>query len=84
MDSSTAGEIRQRSAEVWSEVLQGPPPADGDDFFEAGGTSLKAIRFCARLGSVLGHKVPVKILLRHSTFGAFVQALDTSEDLALR
>ena len=70
---------REHAATAWAEILNGAVPAETDNFFQTGGTSLKALRLCARLSSLLGRKVPVKLLLKNSTFGAFVSALETAD-----
>jgi acyl carrier protein len=76
MNVQNAERIREHAATAWAEILDGPMPSDSDSFFQEGGTSLKALRLCARLGSLLGYKVPVKVLLKHSTFADFVTALE--------
>ncbi|MER7395900.1 phosphopantetheine-binding protein [Streptomyces sp. NPDC000151] len=76
MTDHTIGPVREHAAAVWAEVLNGHAPTDADNFFRTGGTSLKALRLCARLGPLLGHQVSVKVLLKNSTFGAFVNALE--------
>jgi thioesterase domain-containing protein len=46
-----------------------------DDFFAVGGTSLQAALLAARLGRVLGRRVPVELLYRQRTLGALGAAL---------
>ncbi|WP_019031059.1 phosphopantetheine-binding protein [Salinispora arenicola] len=79
MTQHTTDLVREQAAAVWAETLDGSAPTDSDNFFRTGGTSLKALRLCARLGTALGRQVPVKVLLRNSTFGAFVNALESTE-----
>lgn len=79
MTDHTTNRVREQAAAVWAEILNGPAPTDSDNFFQTGGTSLKALRMCARLGTVLGRQVPVKVLLKNSAFGAFVNALEKTE-----
>ncbi len=78
MTDETVSRTREHVATAWAEILNGAAPAETDNFFQTGGTSLKALRLCARLSGLLGRKVPVKLLLRNSTFGAFVSALETA------
>ncbi|MBG7696649.1 hypothetical protein HCJ76_00690 [Streptomyces sp. MC1] len=79
MTDETVSRTREHAATAWAAILNGAIPAETDNFFQAGGTSLKALRLCARLSSLLGRKVPVKLLLKNSTFGAFVSTLETSD-----
>ncbi|GAA2566277.1 phosphopantetheine-binding protein [Streptomyces koyangensis] len=76
MNVQKSERVREHAAAAWAEILDGTGPSDSDSFFQKGGTSLKALRLCARLGSLLGHKVPVKVLLKHGTFADFVTALE--------
>ncbi|WP_409473452.1 phosphopantetheine-binding protein [Streptomyces sp. HC307] len=79
MTDEIVSRTREHAATAWAAVLNGAVPAETDNFFQTGGTSLKALRLCARLSSLLGHKVPVKVLLKNSTFGAFVSALEIAD-----
>ncbi|MET7905912.1 phosphopantetheine-binding protein [Streptomyces sp. NPDC005355] len=79
MTDETVSRTREHVAVAWAAILDGAVPAETDNFFQAGGTSLKALRLCARLSSSLDRKVPVKLLLKNSTFGAFVSALETAD-----
>ncbi|MEU8661300.1 phosphopantetheine-binding protein, partial [Actinoplanes philippinensis] len=58
-------------ADVWGDVLGQPGVTPGDDFFLAGGTSMAAMRLCARLSQELDLKVPVRLLFGASRLSAF-------------
>ncbi len=60
-------ELERRIATLWAELLGAPPTGIGQSFFEAGGTSLLAIRLGSRLGDALGVPIPVLALFEHPT-----------------
>lgn len=68
--------IRHRVAQLWSDVLGQEVRSGQDEFHDLGGTSLKALRLCARLSEGLDCKVPVRTLLEHSVFDDFVTAVE--------
>jgi aspartate racemase len=59
----------------WCEVLGSETACCEDDFFAVGGTSLQAALLAARLGRMLGRRVPVDLIYRQRTFGALGAAL---------
>ncbi|TWB12405.1 FkbM family methyltransferase/amino acid adenylation domain-containing protein [Nitrospirillum amazonense] len=61
----------------WTTLL-GRPPEDGEDFFEAGGDSLLASRFCTRLNDALGLALHPKALFERPHFTAFAQTVETA------
>lgn len=63
-------------ARVWREVLHLDEVTEQTGFFEAGGTSLAAMRACARLSTALGATVPVGLLLGGSRFEEFAAAVE--------
>lgn len=79
MTDDAVSSTREHVALAWAGILAGAVPGETDNFFQSGGTSLKALRLCARLSESLGRKVPVRLLLKNSTFGAFVSALETAD-----
>lgn len=74
-------------AEAWDLVL-GTQVGVEDNFFEAGGNSLLLIRLRARLGRLLGRKIPTVALFDHPTIRQQAQFLaaeaGTGPDLAQR
>ncbi|MFE3447821.1 amino acid adenylation domain-containing protein [Nonomuraea sp. NPDC059194] len=56
-------------AGIWARVLEAPTPADGDDFFEHGGHSLRAMRLVAAVRAELGRAVAVEDVYAARTFG---------------
>ncbi|MFD8754911.1 non-ribosomal peptide synthetase [Kitasatospora sp. NPDC059577] len=46
------------------------------DFFDAGGTSIAAVRMCAQLSDALLRKVPVQLIFANPRFGDFTRAVD--------
>ncbi|WP_238367506.1 AMP-binding protein [Mesobacterium pallidum] len=69
-------------AETWQSVLKAPPPADDEDFFDAGGDSLSAMEFLSNLRDRLGRPIPDNLLFEAPRFGAFVARLDDSAGAA--
>ncbi|MDC7987889.1 amino acid adenylation domain-containing protein, partial [Rhodoplanes sp. TEM] len=65
-----ASETERAVAEVWAEVLSRPPAGVDLNFFEAGGTSLLAIRLGDRLARRFGRPVPVLTVFRNPTVAA--------------
>ncbi|KPI17911.1 Thioesterase [Actinobacteria bacterium OV450] len=64
-------EVLQAVVDVWGELLPGAALDGQTRFFEAGGTSIAAMRGCAKLSSRLGVRVPVKVLLNHGRLDEF-------------
>ena len=54
--------IARTVAQVWQEVLQTPVGGPEDDFFEAGGDSLKAITFMIELERALGLELSLTLI----------------------
>lgn len=57
-------------ADAWRTVLGSPPAGDDDDFFEAGGTSLRAMRLQAEIRRASGHVLDLGRFVAEPTFGA--------------
>lgn len=66
---------------IFSDVLAIPPPSLGidEDFFEAGGHSLLAMRAVARSGTVLRARASVRSFFEHPTVRGFAAALARAE-----
>jgi amino acid adenylation domain-containing protein len=52
-------EVERQLQRLWEEVLETRPVGVRDDFFEAGGDSLRAVRLCLRIKQTLGGEVPL-------------------------
>lgn len=74
-----AGELEQAVAEILADVLGVDRLGRGDSFYDFGGTSLQAIRICARIEARLGIKVVPLSLLENDVLEAFVRELDVVE-----
>ena len=62
-------------AHIWREVLGLRLAAGGDDFFDLGGDSLRAITMIVALEKALGREVPLNLINQAPTFAAFCAAL---------
>ena len=67
--------IARTVAQVWQEVLNTPVRGPEDDFFEAGGDSLKAITFLIEIEWALDVELPLTLINEAPTFAGFCQAL---------
>jgi amino acid adenylation domain-containing protein len=62
-----AGELEERVARIWCEVLDLESAERDDDFFDLGGHSLTVLRLQAQLRDQLGYRVTVANLFLHPT-----------------
>ena len=67
--------VARTVAQVWHQVLQTPVDGPGDDFFEAGGDSLKAITFTLELERALGVELSLSLITESPTFAGLCRAL---------
>jgi amino acid adenylation domain-containing protein len=67
--------IAQTVANVWQQVLQAPVGGPEDDFFEAGGDSLKAITFMLDLERALGLELSLTLITEAPKFARLCEAL---------
>ena len=74
--AATGDNTARTVAQVWQQVLQSPVGGPSDDFFEAGGDSLKAITFTLELEEALGVDLPLTMITETPTFGGLCSALD--------
>ncbi len=65
--SPPQGEIEERLAAIWSELLGTPEIGRDDDFFSLGGHSLMALRLFSRISRDFGRSLPLAALLSHPT-----------------
>jgi amino acid adenylation domain-containing protein len=70
-----ADRIGRTVAQVWQDLLHASVGSREDDFFEAGGDSLKALTFTLEVEQALGIELPVTLINEAPTFGAFCDAL---------
>ena len=68
-------DIARTVAHVWQEVLQTPVGGPEDDFFDAGGDSLKAITFVLDLERALGLELSLTLITEAPTFARLCEAL---------
>jgi thioesterase domain-containing protein/acyl carrier protein len=67
--------IVQAVTEVWQAALERPPAGPDEDFFDAGGDSLKAISLMVELEEALGVELPLTLINEAPTFAGLVAAL---------
>jgi non-ribosomal peptide synthetase component F/thioesterase domain-containing protein/acyl carrier protein len=67
--------IEAAVAKAWREALQAPPAGSQEDFFSAGGDSLKAIRLVATLERELNVELSLTLVSETPTFEGLCQAL---------
>ena len=67
--------IAQAVARVWQDVLLAPVGGPHDDFFDAGGDSLKAITFAMELEGALGLELSPTLIYETPSFGGFCEVL---------
>ena len=65
-------------AELWRDFLGNSPADTREDFFDAGGDSLLAVRFVSALSRRIDHKIPVAMFFRDPTVDGLVTTLTTS------
>lgn len=71
------GEIEQRVAAIFSEVLNQPLVGRRDAIFELGGTSLHVVRIHRRLAAHFGELVDIVDIFRHPTVAGIAAALSS-------
>jgi thioesterase domain-containing protein/acyl carrier protein len=67
--------IARTVARVWQEVLLAPVGGPHDDFFDAGGDSLKAITFAMELERALGLELSPTLIYEAPSFSGFCEVL---------
>ncbi|WP_338866517.1 amino acid adenylation domain-containing protein [Myxococcus stipitatus] len=73
--------LEETLARVWAESLGFPSVGVHAHFFdELGGSSLSAVRVCARLRDVLGRDVPVTHFFEHPTIHALARRLSSESE----
>ena len=80
LTSSTERQI----AVLWEQIL-GVEVGREDDFFRAGGDSLRAVRLCAKVSTLLGTPVPAALIFTRPRLSEFARAIEEErKDVALR
>jgi amino acid adenylation domain-containing protein len=69
-------------AGIWSELLQVPSVAPGDDFFALGGHSLLAARVVARVRDLVGVELPVRCLFEAPALASRAARVDAARGAA--
>jgi hypothetical protein len=77
------GELEARVARILAEILEVDLIGRNDSFYDFGGTSLQAIRFCARVEREMGCRALPVWLFEGDVLGSFVSRL-TSDGAAPR
>jgi acyl carrier protein len=62
-------------ARAWSDLLGASPTRSADDFFRAGGDSLKAVRLVAAIRDLAGVSLPFRVVFDNSTYGELTEAV---------
>ncbi len=78
------GDIEEAVAEVWRKLLRLERVGRNSDFFELGGNSLLAMQLVARMESVFGFDIPLRIIFEAPVlrrFSTFVEELRAAHDL---
>jgi amino acid adenylation domain-containing protein len=75
-----ADSIAETVAKVWQEVLQTPLGGPEDDFFDAGGDSLKALEFMLNIERALGLELSLTLITEAPKFAGLCAALREHRD----
>jgi len=76
-------DLERRIAEIWCEVLALPQVGIRDNFFEAGGNSLKLMRVHHQLQQRCGITTPIVTLFSHPTIEALAARVSTGSDAVM-
>ena len=77
------GEMEEKLAAVWAEVLKLDKVGRHDDFFSLGGHSLLAVRVVTRLRQTLGVEVAIRDLFAHPVMADLARCLKGSSQAVL-
>lgn len=77
-----ATELEQKLAEIWQQVLQRPVIGRGDNFFDLGGHSLKAMQVVSRLQKQLEKKLTLRQFFDAPTLAELAQLLTAGDKTA--
>ena len=73
-----AGDLEQRLAAIWEELLDVRGVGRGDGFFDLGGHSLLAVQLLARIERDLGRRLPLAALFRSATLASLAAAIGSA------
>lgn len=73
--SEPVRDIEKTLAKLWHQAVGGDAPALEDDFFEAGGNSLAAVRLVAAVQAQMNLQLELQQLFEHPTLGALARQL---------
>ncbi|WP_330457184.1 phosphopantetheine-binding protein [Streptomyces sp. NBC_00820] len=75
-NNAVTADAQARVSQVWTEVLDCPPPSADQHFFDdLGGNSLLAYQATVRLREALGRHVPLKLLFTAPRFADYTAHL---------
>jgi FkbH-like protein len=74
-----SSDLEKQLCTVWQELLRRDSVGVSDDFFVLGGTSLLAVRLCAQIERVLGHKVSLATLFKAPTIAQLARAIERKQ-----
>lgn len=77
-DTSSFSPIQKKIYTIWTEFLGSPPDGINDNFFHAGGDSLHAMRFLARLGKEFDRQVSLTDFYDRPSISALADWVSTS------
>ncbi|HET7750810.1 MAG TPA: amino acid adenylation domain-containing protein, partial [Terriglobales bacterium] len=77
------GEMEQKLAEIWAEVLKLERVGRHDNFFALGGHSLLAVRVMTRLRQMLGVEVGIRELFAHPVLAELVRSVEQAKQTEL-
>ena len=80
--TESAGPLEQQMLAIWRDVLGAPDLAPTDNFFDAGGQSLKAGRMAARIYRELGTEIRLRDVFNKPTARALARWIDTDSPAA--
>ncbi len=70
-----ARDVGRVVAAVWAEALEASTLGPDQDFFRAGGDSIRALRVVAQLEEIFGTEIPLVLIFKHPTLSGFAEAL---------
>lgn len=73
------GDLEQRIAAVWRQILRKDRVGAHDNFFDLGGNSIQLGMLHARLESVLGQSIPIHSLFEAPTVSAFARQIRSAK-----
>jgi acyl-CoA synthetase (AMP-forming)/AMP-acid ligase II len=70
-----ARDVERVVAAIWAEALEVGALEPDQDFFRAGGDSIRALRVVAQLEEIFGTEIPLVLIFKHPTLAGFAEAL---------